>query len=76
MEQGRLQGAIASLIGIAGLVGPGLFTQTFAYFISPAAKWHLPGAPFLLASCLLLLAMTIAWAATNQREASGEPPDA
>ncbi|BFU96403.1 MAG: Tetracycline efflux transporter [Nitrospira sp.] len=75
-EQGRLQGAIASLIGIAGLVGPGLFTQTFAYFINPDTWWHLPGAPFLLASCLLMLAMTIAWAATNQREESGGPPGA
>jgi DHA1 family tetracycline resistance protein-like MFS transporter len=74
-EQGQLQGAIASLIGIAGLVGPSLFTQTFAYFISSATKWHFPGAPFLLASCLLLLAMAIAWAATVQREKSGEPPD-
>ena len=71
-----LQGAIASLIGIAGLVGPGLFTQTFAYFISPATTWHLPGAPFLLASCLLLLAMTIVWMATNQGGESGEPPGA
>jgi DHA1 family tetracycline resistance protein-like MFS transporter len=74
-EQGQLQGAIASLIGIAGLVGPSVFTQTFAYFISPAARWHFPGAPFLLASCLLLLAMAIAWAATGQREESGEPTD-
>lgn len=76
MEQGRLQGAIASLIGIAGLAGPSLFTQTFAYFIDPATGWHFPGAPFVLASCLLLLSMAIAWVATNQREASGEPPGA
>lgn len=74
-EQGQLQGAIAGLSGIAGLVGPGLFTQTFAFFIrsdsvlstQPSAlspSVHLPGAPFLLAALLLLLAMASAWRAT------------
>ena len=33
-EQGQLQGARSSLMGIAGLVAPTLFTQTFAAFIS------------------------------------------
>jgi MFS transporter, DHA1 family, tetracycline resistance protein len=64
-EQGQLQGAIAGLSGIAGLIGPGLFTQTFALFIGPRAGWHLPGAPFLLASLLLLLGMALAWRATR-----------
>ena len=64
-EQGQLQGAIASLTGIAGLVGPSLFTQTFALFIGAQADWHLPGAPFLLASLLLLLGTTIAWRSTK-----------
>jgi DHA1 family tetracycline resistance protein-like MFS transporter len=67
-EQGQLQGAIASLVGIAGLIGPSLFTQTFAFFIGPQTVWHVPGAPFLLASILLLLAMTIAWRTTKPRE--------
>jgi len=66
-EQGQLQGAIASLTGIAGLVGPSIFTQTFAHFIGPQAGWHLPGAPYLLASILLLLGMTIAWRATQSQ---------
>jgi DHA1 family tetracycline resistance protein-like MFS transporter len=48
-EQGQLQGAIASLTGIAGLVGPGLFTQTFAFFIHSDSVFStsvpLPGAP-------------------------------
>jgi DHA1 family tetracycline resistance protein-like MFS transporter len=63
-EQGQLQGAIAGMMGIAGLVGPGLFTQTFAAFIGPNAAVHLPGAPFLLAAMLLLLAAVMAWRAT------------
>ena len=64
-EQGQLQGAIASLTGIAGLVGPSLFTQTFALFIGAQVDWHLPGAPFLLASLLVLLGTTIAWRSTK-----------
>ena len=64
-EQGQLQGAIAGLSGIASLIGPGLFTQTFALFIGPRAGWRLPGAPFLLASLLLLLGMALAWRATR-----------
>jgi DHA1 family tetracycline resistance protein-like MFS transporter len=62
--QGRLQGANASLRGIAGLFGPALFTQIFATFIGPRAAWHLPGAPFLLAGALLALSMGIAWRVT------------
>src|SRR6202142_3549693 len=51
-EQGRLQGALASLVGLASLIGPTVFTQTFAVFISTHASWGLPGAPFLLAAGL------------------------
>jgi len=59
-EQGQLQGALASLQGIAGLFGPALFTQTFAAFIGPERAWHLPGAPFLLAAALLTVAIGVA----------------
>jgi MFS transporter, DHA1 family, tetracycline resistance protein len=60
-EQGRLQGAIASITGVAGLIGPALFTLTFAYFISGSATPLLPGAPFFLAALLLALSMVLAW---------------
>jgi len=59
-QQGQLQGATASVQSIAQLVGPFLFTLTFAYFIGPSAPVKLPGAPFLLAFVLLLLALAIA----------------
>ena len=64
-EQGQLQGAIASINGLTGLIGPILFTQSFAYFIAPSAAWHLPGAPFLLASLMMLSAAAIAWRVTH-----------
>jgi len=59
-QQSQLQGATASVQSLAQLAGPFLFTLTFAYFIGPSAPAKLPGAPFLLACLLLLLALAIA----------------
>ena len=59
-EQGRLQGANGSVLGIATLIGPILFTQTFANFIGPHRDLHLPGAPFLLSAVLLVSALAVA----------------
>ncbi len=64
-EQGRLQGALASLTGLASLIGPTMFTQIFAAFISTHADLRLPGAPFLLAALLLFTAMLLAWRTTR-----------
>jgi len=66
-EQGQLQGANSSVQGIAGLVGPGLFTWIFAHFISTGRSWQLPGAPFLLGSLLLLTALLLALRVTRER---------
>ena len=65
-EQGQLQGANASIQGIANLFGPGLFTLTFAFAIRPELGVHVPGAPFVLATALLLAATLIAWRATRR----------
>jgi len=64
-EQGRLQGALASLVGLASLIGPSVFTQTFAASISTRADWGLPGAPFLLAAGLVFAAMLLGWRTTQ-----------
>jgi DHA1 family tetracycline resistance protein-like MFS transporter len=60
-EQGRLQGALGSLAGVAAIVAPGLFTQVFAAAIRPGGVGGLalPGAPFLLAGLMLLLAAMV-----------------
>ena len=57
--QGELQGANGAVLGIAAMIGPGLFTQTFASFIGPETRWQLPGAPFFLAAVLLSIAWLI-----------------
>jgi len=64
-EQGRLQGANASLQGVAGLIGPALFTLSFAYAIDAAHGVHLPGVPFLIAALLLLAGGMIGWQASR-----------
>ena len=72
-EQGRLQGALASLVGLASLIGPTVFTQTFAVFIGAHASWGLPGAPFLLAAGLVFAAMLLAWRTTQPTATAPEP---
>ena len=59
-QQGQLQGATSSVQSLSQLLGPFLFTLTFAYFIGESAPAKLPGAPFLLAALLLVLALMIA----------------
>ena len=64
-EQGRLQGALASIVGLASLIGPTVFTQTFAVFIGAHADLGIPGAPFLLSAVLVFGGMLLAWRSTH-----------
>ena len=73
-EQGRLQGLDGSLRGVADLIGPGLFTLTFAYFIAPGRD--MPGAPFLLAALLQVAALALAWRALAPSDAPANVPSA
>ncbi|MDB6163129.1 MAG: hypothetical protein JWL98_561, partial [Xanthomonadaceae bacterium] len=59
--QGRIQGALMSLISLAGIIGPAIFAGSFGLFISDHAPMHLPGAPFLIAALLLGCGWLIAW---------------
>jgi len=64
-EQGQLQGALSSVRGIAFMIGPIVFTTTFASFIGPHRDAHLPGAPYLLAAAIVMVSMAIAIRATT-----------
>jgi DHA1 family tetracycline resistance protein-like MFS transporter len=64
-HQGQLQGANSSLMGVANLIGPGLFTLTFAFAIGAAKDWGVPGAPYFVASVLLALGIVVALRATH-----------
>jgi DHA1 family tetracycline resistance protein-like MFS transporter len=65
-EQGQLQGALMSLFGVAGMIGPLVFTQAFALAIAPGRSVQFPGAPYWLAAALLAGSLLLAWNATGR----------
>ncbi len=67
-EQGKLQGANTGLMGLAGLFGPLLFTKVFAAAIGPGSGMHLPGAPMLLATGLMIGAFVLALRVAKAKE--------
>jgi DHA1 family tetracycline resistance protein-like MFS transporter len=82
-EQGRLQGALSAMIGVAHMIGPGLFTAVFSRSIERDSGWDMPGAPFFLAAALLASAFVAAWivarptprVVTGEACAAGEDPE-
>lgn len=58
--QGRIQGALTSLVSMAGIIGPTIFAASFGYFVNPRNPIHLPGVPFLIATLLLAIAVVVA----------------
>ena len=72
-EQGQLQGALGSMRGITGMVGPLLFTQVFAAAIS---RHGAVGAPYVLAAVLVVLSVVLAASVTRRMQPAphGERP--
>ena len=66
--QGELQGALGSVRGVAMLIGPSLFTFTFAQFAGPWRSLDLMGAPWLLAGALYAAALAVAWRVTSRAD--------
>lgn len=60
-SQGRVQGALMSLVSLVGIFAPLMFASTFGLFISDRAPAHLPGAPWLLAGVWLLVGFAVAF---------------
>lgn len=59
-EQGKIQGALTSLMSLTNIIAPLLFTAgLFSYFTSERALFELPGAPFFVGFVLLVLALVI-----------------
>ena len=58
-HQGELQGAVASVQGIASIIGPFAMTQIFAAFTGPAAYADFPGMPYAVSAVLFALATLI-----------------
>lgn len=78
-SQGKLQGGINSLRALTGMAGPILYTQVFSSAISVTAKYHVPGAPYLVAAVLLgsslLLAAYVTRAHAWIRSAAAPSPE-
>jgi MFS transporter, DHA1 family, tetracycline resistance protein len=66
-EQGQLQGAINSLRGISGLIGPGLFTYIFSKSWGAGAVVPWPGSPFYTAAGMLVVSFIVAEWVTRSR---------
>ncbi len=68
-EQGRLQGALASVRAGCQVFTPAIFSGAFALGVSVDERWA--GAPMLVSAALLALALPLALAATRERDATG-----
>jgi DHA1 family tetracycline resistance protein-like MFS transporter len=65
--QGELQGAIVSTIGLTAIVGPVVMTHVFAAFSDKAGVYFL-GAPFVVATGLLVVAVGVSWGTLEKKE--------
>lgn len=69
-QQGQLQGALGSLMGVASIIAPILYPNVLAAAIEAkdaAPGWPLLGAPFFVAAALLIAALVVAERATCRR---------
>lgn len=67
-EQGELQGGVASLYSLSTIAGPLLMTQALARFTEKGSTIYFPGAAFLLAGALALVALLAFTASLHQGE--------
>jgi MFS transporter, DHA1 family, tetracycline resistance protein len=64
--QGQLQGALSSMRGITGMIGPLLFTQILTLSIRQGGSMRFPGLAYLVAAGFLVLSILITWLATRR----------
>ena len=66
-EQGELQGALTSLMSLCGVFGPLVMTNLFAFATAKNSTFHVPGAPFFLASCLTLVSFYLSYRTLSKK---------
>jgi MFS transporter, DHA1 family, tetracycline resistance protein len=69
-EQGQLQGANQSLMGIGSILGPALFGEVFAWSLRAGQP---PGLAIYLAAGLLTVALTLAAIAAHAPQPEPQP---
>jgi MFS transporter, DHA1 family, tetracycline resistance protein len=75
-QQGRIQGALASVQGLTAIVAPLVASWAFSTFAAEDAPVRLVGAPFLMAAAAYLVAFASVWQArpralSDQAESPG-----
>ncbi|SDM66519.1 TCR/Tet family MFS transporter [Maricaulis salignorans] len=65
-SQGELQGAMSSLQSLSMVIGPLTLPLVFRYFTTDSAPVYLPGAAFLLAAILTVLALIVGLSSRSQ----------
>lgn len=58
-QQGQLQGGMSSMMSLTSILSPPIMTQTFGFFSTANAPIYFPGAPFILAGILAVLALVL-----------------
>ena len=66
-EQGEIQGTIASLMSLSGIIGPLLMTATFSYFSNEQTLIYYPGAAFALSALICIIGGLLIIAALKGR---------
>lgn len=58
-QQGELQGAIGSFMSLTAIISPPVMTGVFGAFSGNDAIYYFPGAPYMLAAVLTIVAMLL-----------------
>jgi DHA1 family tetracycline resistance protein-like MFS transporter len=66
-EQGEIQGTLTSVMSASAIVGPPLMTGVFFYFTNKDATIEFAGAPFILASVLMVVSTILAYFALRKK---------
>lgn len=60
-EQGNLQGALTQVISLTAIAGPVIYTSLFSKFSGENSVIYFPGAPYMAAAIIILVACIIAY---------------
>jgi len=60
-EQGKLQGALTSLMSLTTIFGPVIMNNLFAWATRKNASFYFPGLPFMVGAVLILISVFVAY---------------
>ena len=72
-QQGEIQGFMGSVAALASIVAPLALNEPLAYFTSSAAPFYFPGAAFVIASLIALIAALLLMTRPGIPDAPREP---